>query len=72
MQNYNQVNFLQNTSSNNNYDTFKTSSRFDSFPKMVGNGVLVEYKRANLLSEIIKNDDLGTKESKSNEPKLSK
>lgn len=56
MKNYNQVNFLQGTSSDNiNYDNFKTSSRFDSFPSMVGNGVIIEYKQTILFSDIVTN-----------------
>ena len=57
MKNYDHVNFLQSTSNNNNYNNFETSSRFDSFPKIVGNGILVEYKKTILLSDIITNDE---------------
>lgn len=57
MKQYNQVNFLQNTSSDNiNYDNFKTPSRFDSFPSMVGNGVIIEYKQAILFSDVVTNN----------------
>lgn len=58
MKNYNQVNFLQGTSSDNiNYDNFKTSSRFDSFSSMVGNGVIIEYKQTVLFSDVVTNNE---------------
>jgi hypothetical protein len=52
-----QVIYESNNSNSNNYSTFKTSSSSESFPKMVGNGVFVEYKQTSFASEFKSDSD---------------
>lgn len=58
-----QVIYDSNNSNSNNYNTFETSSSSESFPKLVGNGVFVEYKQTSFASEFI-NDSDSTKSDK--------
>lgn len=53
----NLVNYELNNSNSNNYGSFETSSSPESFPKLVGNGVFVEYKQVNYASDFLKEPD---------------
>jgi len=50
MKNNVQINYIPSVSNTNNYNIFESSSCAESFPKMVGNGVLVEYKQTRFFS----------------------
>ena len=52
-----QVNYELNTSNSNNYNILETSSSSESFPKLVGNGIFVEYKQISFSSDFINNLD---------------
>ncbi len=49
----NQVNYECNTSNSNNYNAAETSSSPESFPKLVGNGIFVEYKQISFTTDFI-------------------
>lgn len=53
MKNNVQINYTPSVSNTNNYNTFESSSCAESFPKMVGNGVFVEYKQTRFSSTFI-------------------
>ena len=53
MNDINLVNYETKTSSSNNYEIFESSSSPESFPNLMGTGILVEYRYVNYATELI-------------------
>lgn len=47
------MNYSINSSNSNNYNSSPTSSSPESFPDLMNNGIIVEYKSAEFSSEIV-------------------
>jgi hypothetical protein len=47
------MNYSINSSNSNNYNSLPTSSSPESFPDLMNNGIIVEYKSAEFSSEIV-------------------
>lgn len=47
------MNYNLNSSNSNNYNSSPTSSSPESFPDLMNNGIIVEYKSTEFASEIV-------------------
>lgn len=56
------VNYEFKTSSSNNYILNQSSSSPESFPQIMDNGILVEYKQLNYTSDFWEQEDLKIKQ----------